>query len=342
MTLSVKAVSVSALEAYKSEIPRDVPEGSVIAKIQKYLSQKSCIWGNPFEKVDYRKFAEHLMPSYHASQSKEIKESFLSVIRNEMKKKFPQAHEVMLTAVDNETLDAFHFSGAEKKAILFLHGNGGFFETCFEQALQLKRITEEDVHVMVLNPRGTGESTGVPVGLNLSLDVIAAFQYLVDVQKIDPSQITIYGHSMGGCIGAQGAQALQEIYSHSLIQMIVDRSFGSLLDFQKDSIKAYEATTQSRISKKMIELWNMDSVDSLLSLKGRVGVVSHSHDEVIDERLSLVSALRDRHAFSSKKFEIVDLEEIDGEVRSKPHSRFFREDEFANIRKLFQFISVSS
>jgi hypothetical protein len=37
MTLSVKAVSVSALEAYKSEIPRDVPEGSVIAKIQKYL-----------------------------------------------------------------------------------------------------------------------------------------------------------------------------------------------------------------------------------------------------------------------------------------------------------------
>jgi hypothetical protein len=340
MTLAVKAASPSLLDVYKSEIPRCDPEGPTIAKIKKYLSQKSCIWGRPFDGEDYRRMAEHLMPSYLASQSKEFKESFLSLIRNEMKKKFPQAHEVMLISADNERIHSFHFRGAVKKAILFLHGNGGVFETCFEQALQLKRITEEDLHVMVFNPRGTGESSGTPAGLNLSLDVIAAFQYLVDVHKIDPSQITLYGHSMGGCIGALGACALQEIYSHSLIRMIVDRSFASLLDFRKDSIAAYE-TTKSQLSKKAIELWTLDTVDSLLSLKGRVGVISHAHDEVIDEGHSVLLALRGRHAFSSKQFVIVDVEEVEGGAPSKPHIRFFREDEFEKIRTLFQSIAVS-
>lgn len=54
--------------------------------------------------------------------------------------------------------------------------------------------------VFVYDYRGYGKSTGTPSSIGCLKDSIEAYKFLVDVKKVDPKNIILYGHSLGACV----------------------------------------------------------------------------------------------------------------------------------------------
>ena len=82
-------------------------------------------------------------------------------------------------------------------------------------------------HLVVFNPRGTDESEGVPHLAKEALGIFTAFEYPVYEQGIVPSDIVIFGHSMGGYFGALGAALVRE--AHPLDHTSIFSVIGPLL-----------------------------------------------------------------------------------------------------------------
>lgn len=81
--------------------------------------------------------------------------------------------------------------------LLYLHGNFRNIANNLEHTLRLHNL---DYNVLLVDYRGFGKSTGSPSEENTYQDAEAAWQYLVKVRNIKPSQTFIYGHSLGGSI----------------------------------------------------------------------------------------------------------------------------------------------
>ena len=53
------------------------------------------------------------------------------------------------------------------------------------------------VNIMAYDYTGYGKSNGVPAEENVYADIEAAFQYLLEVRRLQPEQIVLYGRSLG-------------------------------------------------------------------------------------------------------------------------------------------------
>ena len=98
------------------------------------------------------------------------------------------------------------------QVLLYFHGNGGNISSNLSHA---QRFNSMGFSVLLIDYRGYGQSTGpFPSEARLYEDAAASWQYLVETRGIDPEQIVIYGHSLGGAIAIQlasqypGARAL--------------------------------------------------------------------------------------------------------------------------------------
>lgn len=81
------------------------------------------------------------------------------------------------------------------RVLLFFHGNAGNLSDRYEFVLQLVRL---GVRVFIIDYRGYGRSEGTPSELGLYQDADAAWKYLTEVRGHDPSEIVIFGKSLGG------------------------------------------------------------------------------------------------------------------------------------------------
>lgn len=64
-----------------------------------------------------------------------------------------------------------------------------------------------DVNIFTIDYRGFGDSSGTPSEDGLAIDARTAFDWLIS-QGTNPSQILIYGHSLGTGVGARLAAEL--------------------------------------------------------------------------------------------------------------------------------------
>jgi pimeloyl-ACP methyl ester carboxylesterase len=87
------------------------------------------------------------------------------------------------------------------KTILYLHGSA---QNISSNVSHVKRFHKMGLSVFIISYRGYGISEGsFPAESQVNQDAEAAWNFLVDSRKIDPSTIIIYGHSLGGAIGIQ-------------------------------------------------------------------------------------------------------------------------------------------
>lgn len=144
-------------------------------------------------------------------------------------------------------------SGGEKhplpqRVLLYLHGNGGNIASNLEHAVRLRNF---GASVLIMDYRGYGRSSsnGFPSEARVYEDAEAAWQYLVQQKKIDPHEIVIYGHSLGGAIAIELAShhpeaggliaestftsiedmsAKEHVYSFFPIHLLLTQKFASL------------------------------------------------------------------------------------------------------------------
>ncbi len=119
--------------------------------------------------------------------------------------------------------------GGLERVVLYLHGNGSNVGANVEHA---NRFHGLGLSVFLIDYRGYGKSQGdFPSESRVYEDAEQAWDYLVQQRGINPHQIYIYGHSLGGAIAIDLAVRHPEAAG-----LIVEGSFTSvraMVDYQK-------------------------------------------------------------------------------------------------------------
>jgi len=113
--------------------------------------------------------------------------------------------EVVLTAADGVRSHAWWVPAprtpAERApALLWLHSNGGNLQGRLPrlQALHARL----DASLLLLDYRGYGRSEGTPSEAGVLADAAAAYAHLVEVRRVPPERLVLYGRSLGGAVAA--------------------------------------------------------------------------------------------------------------------------------------------
>jgi hypothetical protein len=125
---------------------------------------------------------------------------------------------------NGETLRGWWIPAATSRecAIVYLHGNGGNVSANAEQAVRLAGL---GCSVLLLDYRGYGESDGkFPSESSVYADAESMWSYAGE-RGFKPSQIVIYGHSLGGAMAIELARHHPDAKG-----LIVESSLTSLRD----------------------------------------------------------------------------------------------------------------
>ena len=148
--------------------------------------------------------------------------------------------DVWLTTQDNVRLNAWYLpSPGSGKALLWFHGNAENIGYALGQALFYSRL---GINVLAVDYRGYGRSEGSPNEAGVYRDADAAYDYLVQVRHVQPKNIIIYGHSLGGAV------AIDLASRRECGGLIVQSSFTSIRDMARRSfrIPLFEYIPKSR------------------------------------------------------------------------------------------------
>ncbi len=108
-----------------------------------------------------------------------------------------------LTASDHIQLTAWHRPPASGyPLIIYFHGNGG--DISF-RGPKLTAFAESGFGFLILSYRGFGSSEGTPTEQGLYLDAQAAITYATQTLGYQPSQLMLYGESLGTGIAVEMA-----------------------------------------------------------------------------------------------------------------------------------------
>ncbi|MEB3278322.1 MAG: alpha/beta hydrolase [Lyngbya sp.] len=116
----------------------------------------------------------------------------------------------------------------EERVILDCHGNGSNISANLKYAQQFHRM---GLSIFLIDYRGYGRSTKrIPSETTVYQDVEVAWNYLIYERGINPRNIFVFGHSLGGAIAIELASKHPEIAG-----LIIESSFTSIrkmVDFQ--------------------------------------------------------------------------------------------------------------
>jgi fermentation-respiration switch protein FrsA (DUF1100 family) len=118
---------------------------------------------------------------------------------------------VEITTEDGETIVGWFLPASpggvveRRWVVLYCHGNGG---NIGDRLHILDGLRALGLAVLIFDYRGYGESSGRATVDGTRLDVIAAWRHLVDVRGFDPSEIVLWGRSLGGAVAIDQAARL--------------------------------------------------------------------------------------------------------------------------------------
>jgi len=173
---------------------------------------------------------------------------------------------VSFTADDGVTLSGWFIpSGRARKTLLFCPGNAGNISDRMESIMIFHRMR---LNVLIFDYRGYGASKGKPSEKGTYADAFAAWSYLVDLRKISPAEIIVFGRSLGGAVAARLASEQQPG------ALIVESSFTSL--------KELGAWLYPYMPVQLLCRFEYDTLNIMSRVKCPVLIVHSGNDEMID------------------------------------------------------------
>ena len=171
----------------------------------------------------------------------------------------------------------------DRKVILYLHGKGKNISANAKHANRLMRM---GFSVLVIDYRGYGRSEGAfPTESSVYTDAQTAWDYLIQ-KGYKPSQIMIYGHSLGGAIAIDLATKHPDA-----LGMIVDASFTSMSEM---------AQLDPKYRVFPIDLLIHQRFDSIAKVRSLAVPVLYIHGTA-DDLIPLAMSQRLYEATSTKK-----------------------------------------
>jgi uncharacterized protein len=159
------------------------------------------------------------------------------------------------------------------KVVLYLHGNS---QNIGENLKHANRFHELGFSVFLPDYRGYGKSEGgFPSETQVYSDAQTAWTYLTQQRGIDPKQILIYGHSLGGAIAIDLATKHQDAAG-----LIVESSFTSIVNMVHRDPKFAIFPIELLLNQKF------DSIQKVRSLTLPVLYIHGTADNVIPASMS--------------------------------------------------------
>lgn len=107
---------------------------------------------------------------------------------------------VELATDDGETLHGWFVPAPDAAGtVLFFHGNAGNISHRMGYLLMFYRL---GYNTFIIDYRGYGQSSGAPSESGTYKDAQAAWQYLTEKKDIAPSNVVLFGESLGGAVAA--------------------------------------------------------------------------------------------------------------------------------------------
>jgi len=115
--------------------------------------------------------------------------------------------DIFLATPDGTRLHAWWWPNGKKTALLHCHGNAGNLSHRGPVIGQIRQLL--DVSVLIFDYPGYGKSDGRPSEEGCYAAADAAYNWLVDTEKIAPEDIILYGDSLGGGVAVDLARRRQ-------------------------------------------------------------------------------------------------------------------------------------
>lgn len=268
--------------------------------------------------------------------------------------------ELNLESPNGDIINAMHFPGKVKKAIVYATGNGAFYENASSFAvLNMRKAIGEDINLMVLNPPDVGKSRAIGplTEEGFALSVYSACKYLIDTQGIDPNDIVIWGFSLGGGYGAKAAALLQENYPKNKINAFIQNSFSSLPKVM-DWLVSHEMFPIFCIGYLLGKIasviawalsYNFDSLENLRTLKGKVAIAYNNSDAIMGEAC-LKKSIKETNSTAEKpltgmQIKLVEKRDIKGDLvlNTYAHNRpLYAIEQYEVIQQIRDMLGFSS
>jgi fermentation-respiration switch protein FrsA (DUF1100 family) len=157
--------------------------------------------------------------------------------------------DVQIDTSDGERLHGWFVPAAEARgALLFFHGNAGNISHRLESITLFNQL---GLDVLIVDYRGYGQSTGKPSEPGTYRDAQAAWDYLVDVRRVAPGKIVVFGRSLGGAVGAWLASRLPADAQPAAA--IIESSFSSGVDMARRLYPLYPAQLLTRLKYPVVD-----------------------------------------------------------------------------------------
>ncbi len=153
--------------------------------------------------------------------------------------------EVRFEAADGIELSGWFIPAVEPKGVvLFFHGNAGNISHRLDSIATFHRL---GLSVFIIDYRGYGQSEGRPTERGTYLDAEAAWRYLVQERQIRPTEIVLFGRSLGGAVAAWLAEQQRPA------ALILESTFTSVPDVAAQSYPFLPVRLLSRIHYDTLE-----------------------------------------------------------------------------------------
>jgi hypothetical protein len=176
-----------------------------------------------------------------------------------------QVEEVWLSTLDRVRVNAWYLpSPTSKRALLWFHGNAENIGHGLEHLGFYARL---GVNVLAVDYRGYGKSEGSPNEAGVYRDADAAYDYLIQERHIQPQDIFVFGHSLGGAVAVDLASR------RDCGGLIVQSSFTSAKDMARRTfhIPLFEYIPKSQFN----------SLEKIRGVRAPILIVHGTRDETV-------------------------------------------------------------
>ena len=230
------------------------------------------------------------------------------------------------------TLDGALFKSEKpaKGAIFLILGSGGCYEKIADEndlASSFVNFFQSDVgndiDILVVNPRGIGESKGAPSYQKWVSDMHDGVKYLLD-KGYSAEHVLVYGHSFGGWIGVDAVKNFND--QKKEISVASDRAFSNFANevfyYLGGGIKGYAAYALATYAK-----WNANTEQSWQSLIDKSLIIYSPDDHTIPPAASLFAGLQKKGYFKQDS----DTHYFIFRGGNEVHKRSFTQEEKAQL-----------
>ena len=211
------------------------------------------------------------------------------------------AQQVSITTPDKVMLDGIFFPTKSKHVILLAMGLTGMYEECavdyvYKSYVSFFKKEFNNPNILMVNTRGINLSQGFTAPQTLQVDIFTAYQFLVQHYGFDVEDVLVWGHSLGGCYGLQGAALMQQEHPSKKISAVVERTFLNLSEVAGTVFGAI-------ICANGLEMCSKEAADQL---KGSVVTIVSKQDTIIPYALSFAKKYKPKQ----NNFKIIELEDV--------------------------------